>query len=149
MLSALYRRLFGPSRGIFRFWDGQRYRAVDPFVILANIEADHELNLELDSALVLAGDSAAIARTVRATRRAFGVKDFASGGLLEAECLELIGDFYDFLGALKKNTSASPTLSPPTQESSSASTDPLPSPGKSSSDSPKTPSEANCASQPG
>lgn len=142
MLARLYRRLFGPVRGIFRFWDGQKNRAVDPFVILASIEADPELNLEIDSALVVAGDSAAIAKTVRCTRRAFGVKEFSQGGLLEAECLELIGEFYDFLGALKKNTSLSPISSPPTESMPSpASTDPDPTTGRLSSDSPKMPND--------
>lgn len=133
-----------PTRAIFRFWDGQRDRAADPLEILRALENDSLVNLEVESAFMLAGDAEATLKTVQLVRRAFGVKDFTQGGLLEAECLDLIENFYDFLSSLKKNTSASPISSPPTEtESSSASSDPDLTPGNSSSDLPKTPIAAS------
>lgn len=144
----LIRKLFRrrrPTRGIFQFWDGERERYVDPFEILRAISSDTEVNLETESALMLAGDDAATLKTVQLVRRAFGVKHFNEGGLLEAECLELIERFYDFLGALKKNISESPISSTPMESASSTtSTGPEPlAPGSSSSDSPKTPTAAS------
>lgn len=133
-----------PARGIFHFWDGQRDRAVDPFEILRAIANDPECVPDREAALMLVGDDDATQKTIRCVRRVFGVKPFSEGGLLEDECLQLIEAFYDFLSALKKNTSGSPISSEPTApESSPASTDPAPTPGNSSLDSPKTPNEAN------
>lgn len=144
LLSWWRRRQQQKHRGIFHFWDGQRERAADPFEIHWAIAADPEFNLDRDSALMQAGDVEASQKAVRCVHRAFGVKPFDQGGLLADECLLLIEEFYEFAGALKKNTSDSPISSPPTAlESSTASTDPDPIPGKSSSDLPKTPSEAN------
>lgn len=121
------------DRGIFRFWDGQQDRAVDPFEILRAIENDPEFSLERDGALLVVGDDDSIQKTVRCVRRAFQVKEFSQGGLLEAECLELIERFYEFLSSLKKNISASPISSRPTAtESSAASTDQGLTPGSSS-----------------
>ncbi len=137
--------LLGPrrsARGIFRFWDGQKERAVDPFEILRAIANDPEFVLERDSSLMIKGDDDATQITVRCVRRAFDVKHFNEGGLLEDECLQLIEGFYEFLGALKKNTNGSPTSSEPmAPESSSASTAPDLTLGSSLSDSPKTPSD--------
>jgi hypothetical protein len=132
------------NRAIFRFWDGQQDRAADPFEVLRAIENDPEFSLERDGALLIIGDDDSIQKTVRCVRRAFQVKEFSQGGLLEAECLELIERFYEFLSSLKKNISASPiSLQPTATESSTASTDPAPIPGNSSSDLPKTATEAS------
>lgn len=147
MLFRLFPRLFGRrARAIFRYWNGQREVAADPFEITRAIENDPAFNPEIDYALVDAGDSAAILRTVNCVRQAFKVKSFNEGGLLESECLDLMIAFLDFLGSLKKSTSPPPTSSPPTESASSAQGH---SPTSSSSDSPKTPSEANYDSRPG
>ncbi len=133
-----------PTRGIFRFWDGQRDRTIDPFEILRAIENDPEFVLERDGALLVVGDDDSIQKTVRCVRRAFVVKHFNEGGLLEAECLELIERFYEFLSSLKKNINGSPISSEPTaKESSPASTGLGLTPGNLSSDLPKTATEAS------
>jgi hypothetical protein len=108
-----------PHRDIFYFWDGQRERSVDPFEIMRAIEQDSEFNLERDASLMIAGDDEATQITVRCVRRAFAVKPFNEGGLLEAECLELIQVFYEFLSALKKNISGLPIESEPTDTATS------------------------------
>lgn len=136
-----FRWLFGgrqASRQIFRFWDGQRDRAADPLVIYRAIETDPQFNVEVDSALLEAGDSEATVRAVGAVQRAFGVKDFDHGGLLESEALALLVEFYEFLALLKKSTSDTPTSSAPTE---SAFSDPALSNTSSLSGSGKTPSE--------
>lgn len=141
------RRRQQKHRGIFHYWDGQRERAADPFEILRAIADDPEYSDDREPKLMLVDDftvsDEAAQKTVRCVRRAFGVKSFNEGGLLEAECLDLIDEFYGFLGALKKNTSPSPISSEPTQMSSTVSTGEVPTPGKSSSDLPGTQKESN------
>lgn len=146
LLRNIFARLFRrrPVRDIFQFWDGQHDRAVDPFEILRGIEHDPEFSPEKEAQFIAAGHDDSIEKAVRCVRRVFNVKHFNDGGLLEAECLELLEAFYDFLAALKKNTSPSPISSEPTgTESLPASTDPPPIPTSSSSDLPKTPTAAS------
>ena len=128
------------NRAIFRYWNGQQDVAADPLELLRGVESDTEFNLEIDPALVDAGDPAASLRMVNCVRRAFKVKPFAEGGLLEAECAELFVGLYEFLDSLKKSTDQPLTSPPPTASESS---DPDHTPTNCSSDLPKTPSAAN------
>jgi hypothetical protein len=149
MFRSLYRRFFGPSRAIFRYWNGQRDVAADPLRLLRAVENDTEFNIEIDPALVDADDQPATLRMIACVRRAFNVKSFEEGGLLEAECLQLFLRLYEFLDGVKKNTVPSPTSSPPTESASStASTDPAPTPTNSSSGSSETPSAPSCDKPP-
>lgn len=132
-----------PARGIFRFWDGQRDRSEDPLEILRAVNNDSEFNPEVDPELMNAadGDEEAMLRALRCVRRAFKVKEFSQGGLLESETLDLLAQLYEFLASLKKSTSDFPTSSPLTTESSEPSTPLAEFPTKSSSDLPKTPND--------
>lgn len=102
------RQLGADPRTIFRFWDGRRWRAVDPIPVyraLCETPGFHpEESLEAlrgpDESLVLDAT-----KTVsEAVRSAFDIKPLDAGGLTETECLSLYADFREYLGPLKKST---------------------------------------------
>ena len=125
MLNLLRAWLINRRRAIFRFWDGRRVRAVDPIEVSRLLRRDPFFDAETHLKLIDAGDDEAIRVTANAVRQAFGIPDLQGGGLAELECLAVLMDFYEFLHALKKNTSPTPSEQPPTESlSSDASTMP-------------------------
>lgn len=97
-------------RGIFRFHDGRRWRYIDPWsatreLFSATNGFDYDTSLEElkkpDSASQL-GAIAVIAETVRIV---FKVPGFEAGGLSEQECVDLLMQFREYLGDVKKNGS--------------------------------------------
>lgn len=103
------------DRCIFGFWDGTRWRRVDPLPVFRAIESDPEFNVSRDPGLYDRGDPDATARAVAAVKRAFGVETFdGERGLTETECLLLLNEFWAYCGDVKKKASQQPTLPPPT-----------------------------------
>lgn len=108
-------------RGLFRYYDGRRHRRGDPMVIARRLWAvkvmkesgDNEPFESLESLkLVKSGIGTKIqqgyAEIAEATRYAFELRPFESGGLTENECEKLLADFEDFLGDVKKNGNGLP-----------------------------------------
>jgi len=109
-------------------------------VAFRTLRDDKEFRAEVHPHLVDVGDEEAVQVTLRAIRRTFGVTAYAddlAGGLTELETLELLGDFYEFIDSVKKNTRPSQTPS--------ASTEPILSPLNEMSPSDTAP--CSCSSQ--
>lgn len=101
-------------RDIFEFWDGTRYRRVDPLVVCRSIDNHKEFNAEQHSKLVDMGDDEGIAITAKAVRDAFGVEALSTGGgMTETECCDLLKDFWNWCGEVKKKRNPSPISHPP------------------------------------
>jgi hypothetical protein len=111
------------ARCIYRYHDGRRWVRADPIRIQRELLTDPDLSLETDLKLAMAETpetAAAVGRVVNAVRRAFRVTSFADGGLLDTECIELLGHFAAFLQELKKKVGFWPTSATPTAPASSA-----------------------------
>ena len=102
-----------PKREIFPYFDGKKKRRIDPIVAYRALKDDPKFNLELHPALVDEGDVEAIGITAAAIRSAFGVKDYAAGGLAEQECVVLLLDFFAWADEKKNSTSGPVTLPGP------------------------------------
>lgn len=124
---------FNP-RGLFRFYDGRRYRTVDPMVIARNLWAANIVSevsegkfeaVPFDSLQSLKKITSAVgtqiekgyAEIAEAVREAFELRPFENGGLSEAECQKLLERFEDWMGNVKKNGSNSLTGSATTSAS--------------------------------
>lgn len=101
-------------REIFRYWDGQKERAIDPFVAWKAIQDDPEYLSRKHDAAIDRGDLEAQGIAVACVQKAFHVKPLADGGLTHAEALGLLLAFYVYLDALKKNTEPPVTSPQPT-----------------------------------
>lgn len=134
-------------RGIFWFWDGRRWRGVDPIATTRLLLTDPEFSWEETPLLTNDDDPVVVTEALQAcaaaARRAFGIKPFEEGGLTEAECCRILFAFRDYLGDLKKNGSGPQTSPEPTGATFSAE-----SPTKSGSDSGSTGKESD-SSEPG
>lgn len=98
------------TRAIFRYWDGQAMRSADPITLWRAIKAHPQFNLERDPLMHDAGDDESTVICLNATRDIFGVKPVEEGGLTETETIDLLGSYFDWINAVKKNISTSPTL---------------------------------------
>lgn len=119
------------ERLIFRFWDGQQEVAADPLVIQRKLAAATDLEKDIELAFVQSPEAIpaaneAFEHLVKQIREAFGVKAFSEGGLLDAECLELLGVFGGFIGEIKKKANPSPTCWKPTVQPPSPNPSPTP-----------------------
>jgi hypothetical protein len=118
ILSWLRRRLRERGRKIFRLWDGQQIRRVDPIQAWRSYVGDPEFDLENDTkameAPVLQLAAEAWGKCVAATQRALGVKGLDEGGLTEEETVEAFQNFCQYVYDLKKNSSSWPTSAAPT-----------------------------------
>lgn len=105
------------DRRIFSYWDGSRWRRIDPMLALRQLNAHPKYRADLHPALADTGQEEAIDITLGAARDVFAVQAFdveTCAGLTQAETLGLMVDFAVYIGSLKKSTSPSPTLPPPT-----------------------------------
>lgn len=138
------------QREIFRYWDGLRWRAIDPMVVFRSMSSHPEFNPEVHIPL-LASDNLELQQqaapiAVAATRQIFGIEAFADGhegGLTELETLAVLNDFCEFADGLKKNGNGQQT-SPVAMEPECSG----PSATKDKSDCGSTSAELSCADQP-
>jgi hypothetical protein len=100
------------ARRIFKFWDGETTRGVDPLAVYRKMLAHPTFLHGTHYRLATEGDIEAIGITVGAVRDLFGVREwsFERHGLTEGECLALIGEFFFYLESIKKNSSPKQTL---------------------------------------
>lgn len=129
---------FFNKRELFRYWDGEKKRAIDPIQpwdVLLNCEGldkDYEFLFSAPPEIAPDADASKLeliridtqnrletARKVAdVVRLAFGVKpwDESTGkGLTVNESLELLASYYEYAGSLKKSTAASPKSQPSTE----------------------------------
>ena len=123
--AGLLRRLF-EHRNIFRFWDGRRYRRIDPWTAYrATLDYDGWNWDETPKLIAQDGEEAAMLRlkldaiqtAVDMVRKVFNVRTVDQRGLTEEECIALLWQFSSFVFAVKKNgrqpqTSPQPSDSP-------------------------------------
>jgi len=116
-------RLGRDPRGLFVFFDGRRWRAVDPLSVARQLFTHAEFDWDETPQLLLTGQSLMQLEAFRvigeAVRTAFAVRAVSAGGLSDRECLELLTAFRTYLGDVKKNGSLFP-ISQDSMESPSA-----------------------------
>jgi hypothetical protein len=106
LTNLLRRRILSRSRNIFQFFDGNRLRRIDPAVAIRSLDRDPNFDWENDPPLIAFGDEKALARTVAAVQRTFGVQamnETGTLGLTETESVELLISFVSYLDEQKKN----------------------------------------------
>jgi hypothetical protein len=115
------------QRAIFRYWDGQRERAIDPAVAYRGLQTHPKYDPRKHPALAEAGDLESLDIMLGAIREVFGLSPLVQDeqgrerGLTDRETLDLVLEFNDFLLGLKKSTSPTPISPPPTAPPSLAS----------------------------
>ena len=135
MLSNLFRKwIQNRNRAIFHYWDGSKYRTIDPMVAYRELDLHSEFDWETHPLLIdpPEGESAdtrlsveAMGITADAVRTAFHVPLYEDGrGLTEGELVNLLTEYAEWMNALKKNTRPLPISPEPTEpESSEAESD--------------------------
>jgi hypothetical protein len=110
------------QRGFFHYFDGTGDRWGDPFFIWRAIASHPKVNFSDITGAMDAGQEPETTDALNALCEVFGVQRWnpeTQAGLSDWEIMNLLGDFSDYLDALKKNINSGPTLSPPTEPESS------------------------------
>ena len=99
-------------RGLFVFYDGRRRRRVDPLDVTRKLFSDKSFDWDETPKLLSTGNAmiqlAAFSTIAIAVRAAFAIPSVERGGLTEIQCLELLTQFREYLGEVKKNGSLFP-----------------------------------------
>jgi len=128
LVTILNRLLGREDRGIFRYWDGFKQRAIDPVLAYRQLMNDQECQLFSDVATarnpklqdgsamypieeVLAAED----RHRALTRKVFGLKEWNENqhGLTLDETDDVLNKFFVYCDELKKKRNRLPTSSPP------------------------------------
>ena len=121
----MWRWLRKYREGIFRFFDGTRWRCADPIAVFRSLQNHPEFDLATTPKMAGVDDPKikfdAIRKCADAVRVAFNVQplDDTGAGLTEEECCALLVRFSQYADALKKNTNP-PQTSPPSTASMSS-----------------------------
>ena len=129
-------------RMIYRFWDGQNFRRVDPIAVHLRLQSHPKFLVTRDLKLVDSGDREATEITAAAVCDCFEVQpyDTVTGrGLTVGERLGLLADFYFWIELQKKSIRHLQTSQSSTAPTSPASNSPTMS---------ATPPSSSCASDP-
>ncbi len=113
---------FERERALFRFFDGTRWRAVDPWSTWRAIAGCETFDFKRQGFLVDQSSEPETSHCIAALCQIFGVSrydDSAKTGLTDWEIISLYLDLSAYLEALKKNTSPGPISSPPSARASS------------------------------
>lgn len=110
-----------PFRNIFRFFDGEKERGIDPLLVARRIASHPTFNPEVHWAGIKMDppDMESVGIVVDAVRDVFEVQgwhevDGQEVGLTEDECIGLFGQFLIYTDSLKKNIEPNPTGPPAT-----------------------------------
>jgi hypothetical protein len=112
MLGFLWRRFTRRKRNLFSYWDGSRMRSDDPLAIQMRIETHPTCRWDVHPIAAERGDVEAYKITLNAICDVFKVRMFdpdQPGGLTHEELMTLLGQYADYVDALKKNTGPLPT----------------------------------------
>lgn len=139
----LLTRLGQDPRGLFVFFDGHCWRAVDPLQAARDLFSHPEFDWDETPKMLMTGHATIQLEAFRligcAVRTAFEIPAVQSGGLTERECLDLLTGFRQYLGDVKKNGSLFQTSSDSTEHLSADG-----SPTNPVSDSGSTAAELSC-----
>lgn len=101
------RRMFWAFRpGVFRFYDGRRWRNADPLEVYYTLFSNELLGPIPEHHLKQAsvyGDQKSAQLIAKAGRQAFSIKTLDEGGLSGLEILALVRAFVDYCEGVKKN----------------------------------------------
>lgn len=110
----VFRRVLNRHRMLFRYWDGRKYVAADPFVLLRKMLATSKFDPESDLKKLNIPDSKIITERIgyiaEGVREIFNLSPFrpdGRGGLTELECVNLLMEFTGYLERVKKNGGSS------------------------------------------
>ena len=96
-------------RGLFRFYDGKRWRSVDPLEAARAFFTLPTFDWDETPEMLKTGQAMTQLQTLQkiavAVREVFGIKSTSEGGLSELGCFHLFIAFRGFLGNVKKNGS--------------------------------------------
>lgn len=131
MIRYLLFRLLDRRSGVFRFHDGRRWRAVDPFTTYRALLLHETFNADADLALIQVESQnprekhfEATLRADKAARDAFGIPSFEKGGLTLEDTVVLLAEFYAYVTGQKKSGNPPQTSPPATEPASSAEASP-------------------------
>lgn len=101
------------SRAVFRFFDGRRTRAVDPYLVYRFLDQHKDFKWE-HLERTDEGEAEAADTTIRAAREAFGLAEFdgTERTLTSEETLEILVEFFEWSKAAKKKRAPGSTSSP-------------------------------------
>lgn len=109
------------QRRLFRFWDGQQWRYVDPYATYRKLVYHPTINLEAIGPLAEAGREPEATQLIQVISEGFGIPRWdpdTRRGMTDQELLTVLYQFWDAIEALKKNGSPGPTSWPPTDSES-------------------------------
>ncbi len=115
-------------RGLFRFNDGVRVRAVDPIAILTALEQHEVFRFDLHPLRAQEGEDEAFLVIADAVRQAFQVPAFTEAGkpgLTVRECFNLLRAFLFYADAQKKNSRLMPICAASTESIPNGSESPI------------------------
>jgi len=137
-------------RNVFEYWDGERYRRIDPWRALREIKADPKFNIEMHAELITQlGAEPETTQMAECMSRVFGVPRFdGKKGLTDQEMVDLLIDLILYFDEIQKKTLIGSTQSRPMASTSSIATGDQDEPTKSSSPLPTQQSEPNCVAVP-
>lgn len=136
------------KRAFFRFHDGHGWRYVDPFKAWRDYQNHPTFDFASKLEYVDRGDQEETENCLAALCEIFGVTRWDEktlSGMTDWEILNVFDNLLLYLDALKKNTSAGPISSEPTEPGSSISPAPQDKVSRPSEASGSTPSESNSA----
>lgn len=106
----IFKRILNRHRLLFRFWDGRKYVAADPFVLLRKLLSTTKFDPEGDLKKLAIPDTKIITTRIgyiaEGVREIFDLPPFrpdGRGGLTELECVNLLMEFTGYLERVKKN----------------------------------------------
>lgn len=107
------------ERQIFRFFDGEKERGIDPIATFRAFVSQPDFDYQADVGLAETGDLQATARVLAAARAAFKVSEFSEdngqqSGMLDSEVIATMKAFGSFISSLQKKTESTLTSQPST-----------------------------------
>jgi len=115
------------SLALMRFWDGERFRYADPFLVWRRIYSDPDVDLQAIAPLADAGHEPEATQAIDLIARAFEVQRFDEAtqtGLTDWEICGLLNDMDAYMEAVKKKYNFGPISPEPTASESSISPEP-------------------------
>jgi hypothetical protein len=115
-----------PKRDIFRFFDGQQWRSIDPLAAYYTMVSHRDCDAAQDLPALVRDDFQTpqeawetVGRVQQMIRDMFGLKPFEQGGLTHFEADDLLGEFLAYIDRVKKKRNRLPRSSPSTAPISS------------------------------
>lgn len=106
----------------FVYWDGRKYREIDPLVAYRQLMTHPTFNWEEEARNALSDNATVVMQAYQSiaevVREVFQVETVGNGGLTEAACYQLLARFAQFGNRQKKSSSHLPISGQSTVETS-------------------------------